>query len=84
MQAEGFETLGGPGRTMDLGWNPKGRVYPNIAKPGGIDKMEGREEMPTRRTPYWASRLPRKVSIPVVRKHVTHIKRQLCTYDNAL
>ena len=51
---------------MDLASNPKGRSYPNIARPGGIDKTEGREEMSARRTPKWASRPPGKVSIPVV------------------
>ena len=69
---------------MDLGWNPKGRVYPNIVRPGGIDEMEGREEMFARRTPEWVSGPPRKVSIPVVRKSVTRTERQLHVYNNAL
>ena len=55
-RAEGLDPLGEPGRTMDLASNPKGRGYPNIARPGGIDKTEGREEMFARRTPKWASR----------------------------
>ena len=50
MRAEGLEPLGEPGRTMDLGWNPKGHIYPNIAQPGGIDRTEGREDMSARRT----------------------------------
>ena len=45
MRAEGLEPLGEPGRTMDLAGNPKGRGYPNQARPGGIDRMEGREEI---------------------------------------
>ena len=69
---------------MDLASNPKGRVYPNIARPGGIDKMEGREEMSARRTPKWASRPLGKVSIPDVRKHVMRFERQLRTYRNTL
>ena len=51
MHAEGLELLGEPGRMMDLGWNPKVRIYPNMAQLVEIDKMEGREGMPTRRTP---------------------------------
>ena len=58
------------GERTELGWNPKGHGYPNQARPGGIDKMEGREEMFARRTPKWASRPPGKVSIPVLRKRV--------------
>ena len=54
----------------ELGWNPKGRSYLNQARPGEIDKMEGREEMSARRMPKWASRPPGKVSIPVLRKRV--------------
>ena len=27
-------------------WNPKGRGYLNVARPGGIDRTEGREECP--------------------------------------
>ena len=38
------------GKRTDLGRNPKRSVYPNIARPGGIDRMEGREEMSIRRT----------------------------------
>ena len=59
---------------MDLASNPKGRSYPNIARPGGIDKTAVREEMSARRTPKWASRPPGKVSIPVVRKRVTRCR----------
>ena len=51
MRAEGLDPLGEPGKRTDLGRNPKGRVYPNIARPGGIDITEGREEMSARRTP---------------------------------
>ena len=51
MRAEGLEPLGEPGRTTDLAGNPKGRGYPNQARPGGIDRTEGREEMSARRTP---------------------------------
>ena len=29
----------------DLWWNPKGRSYANIAQPGGIDRMNGREDV---------------------------------------
>ena len=53
---------------MDLALNPKGRGYPNIARLGGIDKTEGREEMSTRRMPKWASRPLGKVNIPIIRK----------------
>ena len=49
--AKGLDPLGEPGRTMDLVSNPKGRSYPNIARPGGIDKTEGRKEMSARRAP---------------------------------
>ena len=70
MRTEGLNPLGEPGRMMDLASNLKGRGYPNIARPGAIDKTEGREEMSARRTPKWASHLPGKVSIPVVRKCV--------------
>ena len=45
MHAEGLDPLGEPGKRTDLVRNPKGRVYPNIAQPGGVDRMEGREEM---------------------------------------
>ena len=51
MRAEGLDLLGEPGKRKDLGSNPKGRDYPNIARPGGIDRTEGREEMSARRTP---------------------------------
>ena len=68
----------------DLGWNPKGRSYPNQARLGGIDKMEGREEMSARRTPKWASRPIGKVSIPIVRKRDTRFERQLRTYNSVL
>ena len=50
-RAEGLDPLGELGRTMDPGRNPKGRVYQNIARPGGIDIMKGREEMSAMRTP---------------------------------
>ena len=83
-RAEGLDPLGEPGRTMDLASNPKGRGYPNIARLGGIDKTEGREEMSARRTPKWASRPSGKVSIPVVRKRVTRFERQLGAYNNVL
>ena len=69
---------------MDLASNPKGRVYPNIAQQGGIDKTEGREEMSAKRTPKWASRPIGKVSIPVVRKHVTRFEQQLGADSNTL
>ena len=69
---------------MDLASNLKRHGYPNQAQPGGINKTEGREEMSARRTPKWASRPIGKVSIPVVRKHVTPFERQLRTYNNAL
>ena len=51
MCAEGLEPLGELGRTTDLGWNPKGHIYPNIAQLGGIDKMKGREEISARMMP---------------------------------
>ena len=51
MRAEGLNPLGEPGKRMDLGRNPKGHVYANIARMEGIDKMEGREEMSARRMP---------------------------------
>ena len=51
MRTEGLDPLGEPGKRTDLGRNPKGRVYPNIAQLGGIDRMEGREEISARRTP---------------------------------
>ena len=51
MRAEGLELLGEPGRIVDLGWNPKEHIYQNIAQLGGIDRMEGSEEMSTRRMP---------------------------------
>ena len=50
-RAEGLDPLGEPGKKKDLGSNPKGRDYPNIARPGGLDRTEGREEMSARRTP---------------------------------
>ena len=31
MRAEGVDPLGEPGKRTDLGRNPQGRVYPNIA-----------------------------------------------------
>ena len=51
IRTEGLDPVGEAGERMNLGWNPKGRVYPNIARPGGIDRTEGREEMSARRTP---------------------------------
>ena len=84
MRAEGLDPLGEPGRTKDLGWNPKGHGYTNQARPGGIDRMEGGEEMSARRTPQWACRPAGKVSIPMGRKHVARIERQMGAYNNAL
>ena len=68
MRAEGLDPLGEPEKRTNLGWNPKGRIYPNIARLGGIDRTEGREEMFASRTPQWAYRPPGKVSIPIGRK----------------
>ena len=50
MRAEGLDPLGEPGKRTDLDKNPKGRVYMNIAQLGGIDRLEAREKMSTRRT----------------------------------
>ena len=84
MHAEGLDPLGEPGKRTDLGSNPKGRGYTNQARPGGIDRTEGGEEMSARRTPQWACRPPGKVSIPMGGKHVADIKRQMGAYNNAL
>ena len=48
---KGSTPLGELGKRTNLGRNPKGRLYPNIARPGGIDITEGKEEMSARRTP---------------------------------
>ena len=84
MRTEGLELLGEPGRMKDLGWNPKGHSYMNQARLGGIDRMEGGEEMASRRTPQWVYRLSGKVSIPMGRKHVARIERQMGAYSNVL
>ena len=84
MCAEGLEPLGELGKRKDLGWNLKGRGYMNQARPGGIDRMEGGEEISARRTPQWAYRPPRNVSIPIGRKHIARIERQMGAYNNAL
>ena len=39
------------GENDGSGWNPKGRGYPNQARPRGVDRTERREEMSARRTP---------------------------------
>ena len=81
MRAEGLDPLGELGKGTDLGRNPKGRVYLNIARLGGMDIMEGREEMSTRRAPQGACRLPGKVSIPMVRKRNARMERQMGAYN---
>ena len=84
MHAEGLDPLGEPGKRTDLGSNPKGRGYTNQARPGGIDRTEGGEEMSARRTPQWACRPPGKVSIPMGRKRLSRFKLEMHTYNDVL
>ena len=69
----------------DGSWKESKRARLNGSSPTGRDdRTEGGEEMSARRMPQWACRPPGKVSIPMGRKHVAGIERQMAAYNNAL